>query len=122
MEKGKGGWENAGFFNPPHAENLRKVAARAAEERAVASKHKNMDVRCQSVAWQLLPYHAEYIEGLADIMIEKALGNNFTALEKAEAFYDSFGRHEIAIDRYYDHGLATTQIYRTTRKPQKIIM
>ena len=43
---------------------------------------------------------------MAKVLIEKAKGHNFKALDLAYEFFDKMGKHEIYIERYYDHGLA----------------
>ena len=110
------------FYDPERVPQLQKLFELAALERTLANKHLNMPYRPQTVSWRLLLLHAEYVEKWAQLMIEKALGNNYKALELAKAFCGDFGRHELAIQRYYDHSLACRVTEHITRKPQGIIL
>ena len=49
--------------------------------------------------------HAEYVQGLAKAMALKSLGKDEEAKEAALSFFAEFGKHEVAIERYYDHML-----------------
>jgi hypothetical protein len=111
------------YCNPDHAAQLSHVRDLCAQERALASSHLNMPTRPQTVSWRLLLRHAEYCELWAQILTEKALGHNATALELAKEFCHVFGRHELEIERYYDHSLACRVLEHITRKTvQKIIL
>ena len=66
--------------------------------------------------------HAEYVEKWAELMIEKAKGNNERATELARQFCDDFGKYEIEIERYYDHSLACRVLEHVTRKTKGIIL
>ena len=70
-----------------------------------------MPTRPQTVSYRLLEHHAEYITSLAEILTHKAKGEQLEAVDKAEAFADSFGRHEFEIERYYDHDLAIKTVF-----------
>ena len=98
--------EKGDFYNPAHAENLKQVKELAAGMRLLVKSHMQMPTRVQNVCWRLLLRHAEYIEGVAEFMTEKALGHDRLALEKAYAFFESFGKYEYEIERYFDNGLA----------------
>ena len=41
----------------------------------------------------------------ADVLIEKAVGNDEAACAKFEKMRDECGKHEIEFENYYDHGL-----------------
>ncbi|MBR4864069.1 MAG: DUF4838 domain-containing protein [Oscillospiraceae bacterium] len=94
------------YYDPARAERLQQVAALAEKARSIAAAHPVMPTRPQAVSMRLLQLHAEYIEGFAACMTEKALGNNEKAVALFEDFCASFGRHEVEIDRYYDHEMA----------------
>ena len=94
----------------------------AALERNLANKHLVMEYRPQTVSWRMLLRHAEYVEKWAQLMIEKAEGNNFKAVELAKAFCDEFGKYELEMERYYDHSLACRVLEHITRKPQGLIL
>ena len=114
--------EISDYYNPDRVPQLQKIFELAAMERNLAQKHLVMEYRPQTVSWRLLLLHAEYIEKWAQLMIEKAQGNNYAAVELAKAFCGDFGRHELAIQRYYDHGLACRVTEHITRKPQGVIL
>ena len=95
-EKGK-------YYNPPHAENLKKVKEIATKEREIAEECKKMPHRVQTVAMRLLLRHAEYCEKIAEILIVKAGGDQETAKEMLAQFGIDFGRYEVEMERYYDH-------------------
>ena len=95
------------YYNPAMAENFDKIPALAQKAREIAAAHTNMPTRPQTVSMRLLPFHADYIEGVAAFMKEKCLGNDMKAYEMATDFFLEYGKNEIAIERYYDHGLAS---------------
>ena len=81
-----------------------------------------MPTRPQTVSWRLLLRHAEYCEQWSRILLAKALGQNFLAIELAKEFRSSFGRYELEIERYYDHGLACRVLEHINSNPQGIIL
>ncbi|MBE6972741.1 MAG: hypothetical protein E7440_02530 [Ruminococcaceae bacterium] len=81
-----------------------------------------MPTRPQTVSWRLLLCHAEYCRLSVEILIEKALGHNTEAIELSKQFCGTFGRHEIEMERYYDHSLACRVLEHITRNSLKIIL
>ena len=110
------------YYDPERVPQLKKVFELAALERNLANKHLVMEYRPQTLSWRLLLRHAEYIEKWAELMIAKAEGQNYRALELAKAFCGDFGRYELELQRYYDHSLACRVTEHLTRKPQGIIL
>ena len=53
---------------------------------------------------------AEYCEKYAEIMIEKANGNDEQAFKLWENLCETFGRYEFEIERYFDHWRAMATI------------
>ena len=98
------------YYDPDRAVRLEKVTELAAQARRIYKEHPVMPARPQVVSLRLLYHHAEYIEGWAKIMTEKALGNDEKALALANEFFHTFGRHEFEIERYYDHEMAMTTL------------
>jgi len=98
VDPGKGN-----FYNPAHAEDLKKVYEIAERERKLAEEHAVMPHRVQTVSMHLLLRHAEYCEKLAEIMIAKTTGHQGKANELLDAFSEEFGRYEVELERYYDH-------------------
>ena len=43
-------------------------------------------------------------------MIQKAAGNDWKAKELSEKFEVEFGKYEIEMERYYEHGMCSYQI------------
>lgn len=110
------------FYDPERVPQLEKLYELAAQERAMANKHLNMPCRPQTVSWRLLLRHAEFCERFADIMIAKAKGQNYKAIELAKEYQREFGKYELEIERYYDHCLACRVLEHITRRPQGIII
>ncbi len=95
------------YYNPAMAENFAAVKAVVDEARDyILKNYKNPD-RVTTVSMILALRHLEFCEDMAKILFHMCQGEVETASELAEKFYDSFGRHEAEIDRYYDHNLAT---------------
>ena len=69
--------------------------------------------RVYTAALRLLELHAEYCIGLSESMILTAEGRADEAFDAFNAFFDSFGRHEYEIERYFDHHLAYTALKRS---------
>jgi len=110
------------YYDPDSVPRLERLYGLAAAERDLADKHLCMEYRPQTVSWRLLLRHAEYVEKWAELMIEKAKGNNEKAAEHARQFCDNFGKYELEIERYYDHSLACRVLEHVTRKPKGIIL
>lgn len=115
-EKGK-------YYNPDMVSRLACAKELAREAEALANAHLTMPTRPQTVSYRLLLRHGEYIEGLAEVMTAMARGEKEEALELAKKFYQSFGRHEFEIERYFDHMLACRclhlRVAGTVRAPQE---
>ena len=109
------------YYNPPMAEKLRKVPEVIAEFRPFVEAHKNMPYRAQTVSYRLLNYFLEYAEGYSKFMVLKSLGAAKEAKEMCFEFMDSFGRHEVAIERYYDQknfgGAMNWRILKSVEEP-----
>ena len=75
------------------------------EGRELIESHYNSDVRARTVSVRILEKHAEYCEGLSRVLIERAKGNIPLAKEMLSNFRIEFGKHETAIERYFDHAL-----------------
>lgn len=110
------------YYDPQRVPQLEKIRELAARERTLAKKHLNMPSRPQTVSWRLLLRHAEYCQGLGEILLAKAKGQNYKAVELAKEFFHSFGKYEMEMERYYDHALACRSIEHIIRRPQGIIL
>ena len=109
-------------YAPSAVSRLQQIFELAARERSVAKAHLNMPYRPQTVSWRLLLRHTEYIEHWAKVMIEKAQGNDYRAVELAKEFSDSFSAYELEIERYYDHALAFRSLTQITSNMRGIIL
>lgn len=105
------------YYAPSRAQKLDKIPALADQAKAIAAAHRVMPTRPQTVSMQLLGYYAEYIRCIGSILRDKALGNDEAAALAEVAFEEAFGKYEMAIERYFDHYLATRTLQRITGKP-----
>ena len=110
------------YYDPERVPQLKKLYELAARECALANKHLNMPKRPQTVSWRLLLRHAELVQRFADVMIAKAKGENYKAIEIAKTFEREFGKYEYELQRYYDHCLCCRVLEHITRRPQGIII
>ena len=110
------------YYDPERVPQLETLHELAAKERAMAMKHLNMPNRPQTVSWRLLIRHAEMVDRFADVMIAKAKGQNYRAIELAKEYEREFGKYELEIERYYDHCLCCRVLEHITRRPQGIII
>jgi len=110
------------YYDPDRVPQLEKIHELAAKERALVRKHLKMPNRPQTVSWRLLLRHADYCQGLGEILLAKARGQNYKAVELAKEFFHSFGKYEMEMERYYDHALACRSIEHIIRRPQGIIL
>lgn len=110
------------YYDPERATKIDTVPALCARLRALASEHLNMPTRPETVSWRLLLRHAEYCELWSVIIREKALGNDIKAAKLAKEFCHTFGKYELEMERYYDHGLACRALEHVTRTPKGIII
>jgi len=109
------------YYDPERAKRLECISELCAEGRFLAGNVPLSPSRPQTVSRQLLYYHTVFCTLLAEIVIAKAKGEDEKAFALAEKFQDEMGKHELAIDRYYDHGLASRVVNLIVRKPKKII-
>ncbi len=107
------------YYNPAMAPLLRRVPEVVEEFRPFLEAHKTMPKRVQTVAMRLLIKYLEYITGIAHFMTLRALGASAEAKQAANEFIDSFGRHEIEIERYFDMcNFAKSLLWRIMKKDE----
>lgn len=104
------GSDKLGYYDPEKIADFKRVPEITAKGRELIKSHYNSDYRLRTVSVRLLEYHAEYAELLAEAMIPKCLGDDEGAKEKFEALIDVMGKHEQAIEMYYDHCLAVNAL------------
>ena len=71
-----------------------------------------MPYRAQTVAYQLLEKFLEYAKGVASGLVLKAEGKEYAAKTYFNDFRIEFGRHELAIERYYDQNMCISSLKR----------
>jgi len=108
------------YYNPAVAKKFAAVPQICAEGRALAERLSG-ETRPQAVSRRLLQLHTELCEGYAAFMYEKALGHNHLAYEMAHRFFDEFGKHEIEIERYFDHAMFCSCVNTMLKKRTKYI-
>ena len=57
------------------------------------------------MAYRLLAKYMEFCRGIAGALILKAYGAEEEAEKASKEFFRDFGKHEVAIERYYDQSL-----------------
>lgn len=75
------------------------------EGRELIAEHYNSDYRVRTVSVRLLEFHAKYSEMLADVLVEKAVGNDAEAKAKMETMVAEIGKYELAFERWFDHSM-----------------
>jgi len=108
------------FYNPAQAPQLAEIKEYAAEMREIIATHMQMPTRPQTVSWKLLNRHTEYVEQLAEILIEVCLGHKKYAMEMFQRFCKDFGKYDYEIERYLDMELALESIYYIVRNIPKV--
>ena len=93
------------WYAPERVSTLKSVRGIIKEGRELICAHYNSDYRIRTVSARLLEFHAKYAEMFADVLIEKAAGNDGAAYAKFEEMRDECGKYEIQFETYYDHGL-----------------
>jgi len=98
--------EVSSYYNPEHVRNLEKIPALLKRGEELVRTHYNSDYRVQTLAVRLLEHHIRYCELFADALVEKAQGHEQEAWDKYQFLRLEFGKHELEIERYYDHFMA----------------
>ncbi len=93
------------YYNPNMVKSLKSVYDITEEGLKLIKEHYSFERRVGTVSVRLLEYHAEYARLLADCFIAKAKGDDKGADEALEHLSERMGRHETAIEKYYDHCL-----------------
>ncbi len=109
------------YYDPQRVERLSHIHELCAEGRALAKAVPENANRPQVISRRLLGYHTVFCDLLAEIVMAKAKGEDEKAISLAENFQVEMGKYELAIDPYYDHGLASRVVSLIVKKPKKII-
>ena len=94
------------FNKPEMEEGLLKVEGVCDRFDELFKQRRNMPYRVQTVAMRLLTEYTHFCRGYAKCMAIKCLGKDEEAKAAAKEFLTEFGKHELAIERYYDHMMA----------------
>jgi len=112
--------KKGGRYNPARAAELDAVGELAANARVLALKHRVTPNRPQTVAYRMLERHAEYCEGVAEIMTAKCKGYDKQAMEMLMKFAEDFGKYDYELDDHFDYNLAIYTIDSTLKEMPKI--
>ena len=110
--------KGAPHYSPARAKKLRTVKEIVAKYAPIFEANKHMPYRAQTVSMKLLRYHMEYVKGLAELFVLKAMGADPEVVESFPAFENSFGRHEFEIGTYFDQRMCFTSIKRILCQPK----
>ena len=111
--------EKGTHYDPSRLASFERVKDICEKMRAYIKENYVCDARVQTVSMILLLHHTEFAMGAAEIMKLKCQGIEEGIDEMAENFYESFGRHEAEIERYYDHYLTVMSWRHRIAKGQK---
>ena len=95
--------EFSAYYNPQRVPELKKIAGLADEGMELIKKYYNSDARVKTVSVRLLEHHVDYIKMLSEALCKKANGEEDEAAALYQKLRVEFGKHELAIERYYDH-------------------
>ncbi len=98
--------ERSVYYNPAHAEQLKKVRGITEEGRELIKAHYNMPYRIQTASVRILERHSRYADLLADALIPKTVGDDEEASRLFEKMKAEFGKEEVYMQNSYDHFLA----------------
>ena len=94
------------FYNPEFAKRLDDLDSLLCEGESLIKENYNSCYRVQTVSVRLLEYLLIYLRLLQKPLTLKALARDEEALALFEEFCAEFGKYEIEIEPYYDHGTA----------------
>jgi hypothetical protein len=86
-------------------ESLLQVSQVCDKYDEIFKAHRNMPYRVQTVSVRMMILYMEYLRGYANAMALKAVGKDDEAQVAAKAFWNDFGKNELAWERYYDHAM-----------------
>ena len=91
------------YYDPSRVPQLQSVMKLAEQGRQLALANLKMPTRTQNIGMRMLLRHAEYCEGVAQVMLALAQGKNEEAFDVWESFRHSFGKYEYELERCFDH-------------------
>ena len=93
------------YYHPEMEAKLLSVEPLTREFEQVLEAYKNMPYRVQTVSVRMMILYMQYLRGYANAMALKAVGKDDEAQVAAKAFWNDFGKNELAWERYYDHAM-----------------
>ena len=111
--------DRGAYYDPQRAKILEAVPELAQRARTLAAEHSEMPTRPQTVSYRLLGVLAKYMELLAPVLIQKALGNDQQAQEMVADFIEASGKLELPWERYFDHFMVAKNITAIVKKVGK---
>ncbi|MBQ9807074.1 MAG: DUF4838 domain-containing protein [Clostridia bacterium] len=101
------------FYNPPHAQSLRKIPAYVDAFEPFVKAHRCMPTRAQTISMRLLNRYLEYCKRLSEVCAVKCFGATDEAERLYQRFVADFGKYELEMQQYYDHFMAMQAHKRT---------
>lgn len=95
--------EKGARYAPEYAAKAAEIPSIVAAFAPVVRRNLKNRYRATQVAWQLMNYFLEYVDGVASIVVYISQGDRENAQREVDKLMDSFSKHEIYIERYYDH-------------------
>jgi len=92
-------------YYPDYDKNMVRAREIIGEGEELIRSHYNSDYRVRTVSVRLLELHAKYARLMSDALMAKALCDHDKADELIEKVKAEMGKHELAFERWYDHGL-----------------
>lgn len=93
----------------------KRVAELVAWFRPIAERNYIQKLRVQTVSWQLLEHHMEFVPLIADTFEEYALGTEEETTRSFQQYLDTIGKKEPQLQRYLDVGLIGKALSRKLR-------
>lgn len=100
-------------YKPEMAERISKIREITKEGRELIEKQQDCEYYVQSLALNLLRFHADFCDMISDCICAYALGNFDRACELCELARKELGKRESEFERFYDHYLYFTEYYWT---------
>jgi hypothetical protein len=97
--------EKSKVFNPAMAERLAQVGKLTADFIPVIEANKNQHRRASSYAWRLLRHHADFLNYIAQVAIQRAVGDNEGAMQTMKRYVYDFSDREPYIATCYDFAM-----------------
>ena len=102
-------------FNPEMAKKIKTIRDITKNGRELIKSHYDSDIRVQTVAMNILMYHADFCDLISDWMSTKAEGKYEEAAELRDKARKEFGKYERYIEDYFDHQLYFGEYFHAQR-------